>query len=71
MHVDRQEYLTQDVIECPMPDCENQWCKFCRKEVTSCDTTHRCKNWKLDKLIWRKGWKSCPGILFRINLSLV
>jgi len=61
MRVDRESYQTLNIVMCPLPRCQYRWCKFCRKEVRSCDAPHRCRNWKLDGIAWTKGWKSCPG----------
>jgi len=61
MRVDREGYQTLNIIMCPLPGCNHRWCKSCRKEVGSCDTGHRCRNWRLDGLAWTKGWRSCPG----------
>lgn len=67
MRVDRESYQTLNIVMCPLPRCNYRWCKFCRKEVRSCDAPHRCRNWKLDGIAWTKGWKSCPGIQIYID----
>ncbi|KDR79183.1 hypothetical protein GALMADRAFT_63037 [Galerina marginata CBS 339.88] len=61
MHVDRQDYVANNILTCPLPPCQYKWCRDCEMEIGLLNTEHHCKNKKLDRLMRRKGWKYCPG----------
>ncbi|KJA28167.1 hypothetical protein HYPSUDRAFT_62558 [Hypholoma sublateritium FD-334 SS-4] len=61
MHVDRQDYVTSTIVTCPLERCRYRWCRECDKGIGLADKEHHCKNKKLDRLVWRKGWRYCPG----------
>jgi len=50
------------IITCPLPRCEQSWCKACSQIIDSIDQTHSCDGTaELQRLMGDKGWKYCPG----------
>ncbi|TFK26258.1 hypothetical protein FA15DRAFT_667756 [Coprinopsis marcescibilis] len=55
MLVDRQQYLEESVITCPLRNCMHRWCKFCFRDMPSGNRgDHKCKP-------KNKGSRNCPG----------
>ncbi|PPR00523.1 hypothetical protein CVT26_009909 [Gymnopilus dilepis] len=64
MQITRYDYISHNVISCPLPQCGYTWCRDCRKPIRPLDKSHHCTDKELDRLMQRKGWKHCPGVHF-------
>lgn len=60
--VDKTELTRTRIITCPLPGCNNVWCKACYQKVTGPASQHSCDgSSELKHLMKQKGWKHCPG----------
>ncbi|KAI0796933.1 hypothetical protein C8Q75DRAFT_802600 [Abortiporus biennis] len=60
--VDKQEYEASDIIVCPLPGCNNAWCKNCSQTIQIGGPLHSCDGTtELAHLMSQRGWKRCPG----------
>ncbi|GJE84050.1 RING-type domain-containing protein [Phanerochaete sordida] len=50
------------IITCPLPGCEQSWCKMCSQMLDDQEAEHSCDGTaELHRLMGQKGWKYCPG----------
>ena len=62
MSVARDEHEEANVIACPLPDCNNAWCKQCQQPINFEGPRHSCDGTsELDHLMKQQGWKYCPS----------
>jgi hypothetical protein len=62
MFVSRDEHDEVNIITCPLPDCNHEWCKQCQQSIDSKDQEHSCDGTvELDYLMKQQGWKYCPS----------
>jgi hypothetical protein len=62
MFVARDEHEEATIIVCPLPDCNQAWCKQCQQLVDSNGPMHSCDGTsELDHLMKQEGWKYCPS----------
>lgn len=60
--VDRQEHQESTLLLCPLPDCDNVWCKNCQQSNMVNGSQHSCDGLaELEQLMREMGWKYCPG----------
>jgi hypothetical protein len=64
MLVDREQYMEEAIITCPLTHCGYRWCKSCSKEMPRSGNAHKHKC-APDKKV---GARSCPGA-FPLSLS--
>ena len=61
MFVARDEHEEAKIIPCPLPDCNNVWCKQCQQTIEFGGPKHSCDGTtELDHLMKQQGWKYCP-----------
>jgi hypothetical protein len=61
MFVARDEHEGAKIIACPLPDCNNVWCKHCQQTIVRGGPQHSCDGTtELDHLMKQQGWKYCP-----------
>ena len=61
MFVARDDHDEAEIIACPLPDCDNIWCKQCQQTVDIGGPRHSCDGTlELDHLMKQQGWKYCP-----------
>ena len=61
MFVARDDHEEAEIIKCPLPDCDNVWCKQCQRTVDIGGPQHSCDGTlELDRLMKQQGWKYCP-----------
>src|SRR6201996_463827 len=61
MFVARDEHEEAKIIPCPLPDCNNVWCKLCQQTIVLGGPEHSCDGTlELDHLMKEQGWKYCP-----------
>jgi len=62
MFVARDEHDEAKIIACPLPDCNNAWCKQCQQPINFGGPQHSCDgSSELDHLMKEQGWKYCPS----------
>ncbi|THG97621.1 hypothetical protein EW026_g4416 [Hermanssonia centrifuga] len=60
--VDKQEYEATNIIACPLPRCQNSWCRSCNHLIDQNGPPHSCDGTaELRHLMGQRGWKYCPG----------
>lgn len=71
MFVDRSEHQASRTLVCPLPRCGYAWCKLCQAKIEIGGPRHSCDgSSELRHLMKEKGWKHCPGQLFRSTARL-
>ena len=62
MFVARDEHEEATIIVCPLPNCNQAWCKQCQQLVDSNGPMHSCDGTlELEHLMKQEGWKYCPS----------
>jgi len=69
MFVDRNEYQSTNTIACPLPMCNNVWCKNCQQITEVGGPQHSCDgSTELQDLMVRRGWRHCPGTKTQVHI---
>ena len=72
MFVARDEHDEAKIIACPLPDCNNVWCKQCQQTIDFGGPQHSCDGTtELDHLMKQQGWKYCPCMSILATLVAV
>ncbi|TFK26233.1 hypothetical protein FA15DRAFT_667731 [Coprinopsis marcescibilis] len=58
--ISRERWYYGKIQRCHNMECEYTWCKACHEELKPM-SKHECKNYKIDALLKRNGWRRCPG----------